>query len=379
MAQVTFPFNEITVPPRMEPEPVSFVDDPDYNKDNEYTAYFLKGLFYKIKPHDRKHTLYEEHDKAYNARFIVSDFVKYDFENPTYIKNFAFPNYNSVDRKPALTFDISYILRMRAAHEYRPEFAVPLVYKAVNLMLLSPIEYSKKDYFRLVAHLWTLGEIKYADYLLDALFKVAPTVMVYDPQEVAYKNAFVKALHDAQMLGMDYLESSNSRCVSDREAPYCSRIYSISGADKRFPKLPDFIRREQGLPNVMFFPLYYYPGDKITIYEYDTYGNVIERGVDAISYSNRPFVDKRTSFEKENYEQYFQSQLKRKQQEENYYNREQWVNKYYGMLEYREIRKLLPDKAPKNFAGYMKMRNGNTKNFQKLVSLGNELNIKFFI
>ena len=45
---------------------------------------------------------------------------------------------------------------------------------------------------------------------------------------------------------------------------------------------------------------------------------------------------------------------------------------YLSRFEYYEIVNKLGEKAPKSFNGYMKMKRGNTSNYQKLITLAKE-------
>ena len=69
---------------------------------------------------------------------------------------------------------------MRVGKEERPHLAVPLAYKTANMMIASPIGWQKKDYYRLVIQLWSIGEIAYGDYLLQELKARLPAVLAND-------------------------------------------------------------------------------------------------------------------------------------------------------------------------------------------------------
>ncbi len=239
-------FKEIVVPPRTEPVPESLIDDPAYKHGNENAAFFKNGALYNVYPRNSAVGLDEDRGKAYNARFIVSDGVKYDLEDAESIKQIKIPIFSRINGMPYVTRDMGYLLRMCAANELRTELTVPLVYKAVSLMMASPIEFQKNDYFRIIAHLWTLGEIEYGDYILEEVSERIPGIML------------------------------------------------------------------RKLPN----------------------------------------------------------------EKEDYYKRQNWINKYYAALEYREMIKIFPDKAPKSLEGYIRMKNNNSNNYQKLVKLATENGIK---
>ena len=52
-----------------------------------------------------------------------------------------------------------------------------------------------------------------------------------------------------------------------------------------------------------------------------------------------------------------------------------WIEKYNSRYEYYQIVNKLGEKAPKSFDGYMKMKRGNTANYQKLVVLAEKQGI----
>ena len=86
-----------------------------------------------------------------------------------------------------------------------------------------------------------------------------------------------------------------------------------------------------------------------------------------IKISNRPFVDDRTDLEKEIYEI---SRLEEKNELFWYEYDERWrAQREYDHQQYDLIVTLFPDIAPKSYSGYMQMKKGDTKNYQKLVEI----------
>lgn len=139
-----------------------------------------------------------------------------------------------------------------------------------------------------------------------------------------------------------FILSTSSCC------PYCSiygnRVYSISGADRRFPsfsKLPVDLRNIKcpvcdcylGVGN--YFPL-------------DINGEL----KDMIKRSCRPFTDMRTFEQKMHYEK----EMKEKHQ------------KQTNRLEYEWLYEHLPEMCPKSLGGYVRMKNSNSVGFRQIVS-----------
>lgn len=116
---------------------------------------------------------------------------------------------------------------------------------------------------------------------------------------------FHDTLDEAKCLGLDLLEMSYHADCCPECAKYQGRVFSISGSDTRFPTLPAKISETGKLHEGCrhrFAPYCYYPGAQlgINIMDESDKGYRIEY-VDAIEFSNRPFVDDRSEYEKEYY------------------------------------------------------------------------------
>ena len=191
-------FKEIPLPPRTS-APAPYLKACYKEKEpNNYEGYFRNGELYNVKPRDTSISLYDNRDVAYNARYIISDNIKYDLNSPDSINSMKIPTFNKRRGMQSPTSDLSYIMRMKANSENRPEVAVPMVYKAANLMMASPISWEKKDYYQIIKHLWLIGEIDYADNLVSELNKRLP--FMTDPEwgvnaQISYQIALSKSIH----------------------------------------------------------------------------------------------------------------------------------------------------------------------------------------
>ena len=370
-------FEEILMPARTEPQPPFLPTEKEPIIATGYEAYFKNGVLFNVKPRNKKVSLHDDRQIAYDAQFIVLNNIKYDLEDATDIKNIVVPHYDD-NVMHDMIFDLAYILKMRLGKEERPHLAVPLAYKTANIMLASTLGWMKKDYYRVVIQLWSIGEFAYGDYLLQELKLRLPYVAADDEYSVYHDDAFEKALNLATQLNTDYLEIPHQLATCEKCALYQNRVYCVSGKDKRFPKLPHFNKKNNTL-NCSFClhytPFVYYKGRTITKYLLDENGMVTELELDAINHSNRPFVDDRTPPEKQRYLEWKQHNDKRLDYESRYYDRNTWVEKHHSCFEYYEIVNKLGEKAPKSFDGYMKMKRGNTANYQKLVVLAEEQGI----
>ena len=149
------------------------------------------------------------------------------------------------------------------------------------------------------------------------------------------------SINNAKKIGTDLLESDFPKPTDSKTAMYRGRIFSISGKDTRFPKLPDDITDTELMLSPFVFgvsePMYCKSGKEI-------------------EFSNKPFKDTRSSKEKNEYNEIITSA----QEEQKNRNDYDWIWEH------------LPDIAPKSLAGYVKMKNSNSKNFQKLQNVAKE-------
>ena len=157
--------------------------------------------------------------------------------------------------------------------------------------------------------------------------------------------------------------------ASSEMAIYQGRVYSISGKNSKFPKLPDFIIRTGELLNgesVVLYP--YLEGVTSPNLAYILKCNPIKRKKytrNIVAFSNRPFEDDRPDAYKE------ETQIVIAKLEEELHLAEDNRNKIIQIeaerginkRNYKWIQKNIPDKCPKSYSGYMRMKNGKTKNF----------------
>lgn len=149
------------------------------------------------------------------------------------------------------------------------------------------------------------------------------------------------AIQNAKSLKTDLLEADFPKPTDAKTAMYRGRIFSISGKDKCFPKLPDDIYETNLTLNPFIFgssePLYCKPGKEI-------------------EFSNKPFKDARSSKEKQEYNEMVREA---KESEKN-------------SIDYDWIWENLPEIAPKSLSGYVRMKNSNSKNYEKIVIAAKE-------
>lgn len=162
------------------------------------------------------------------------------------------------------------------------------------------------------------------------------TVKDVDLSDPSFSEMLKCEIKNAKELGTDLLEADYPEPASELEAIYRGRIYSISGSDARFPKLP---RKELRETRINLYPFLY--GISQPLY--------CPNGQEII-FSNRPLIDERSDSEKEEYEKIILDILKKENTKREYL----WLTEN------------LPSIAPKTLSGYSRMKNLNSANFQKL-------------
>lgn len=292
----------------------------------EDVACYRNGVLFEVLPRDN-HSLYDNRDRAKTANYIVSDGVLYNMNDNDSISSIPIPKFVDVDGMPSTVLDIAYNFQVRLKREERPDIAVTLAHKTADLMLASPISWGKKDYYRVVIQLWSIGRIDEADSLLEYVREKNPIITANDERTEERKQAFEYTLSLAGELGEDYIQTGSSNCCANC-APYRNRVYSISGKDKRFPEFSKFVKNPESCCCLAYSALQYYPGYTLTEYRYDKHGNVSEFEVDAVKHSNRPFIDDRSPSQKEMFADSARRSEKRRKRDEQYYNREHWIEKH---------------------------------------------------
>lgn len=98
-----------------------------------------------------------------------------------------------------------------------------------------------KDYYRIVNSFIELGRFKKAKEWEDWIERHVPS------EEDFALDAFHRALDSCKFLGTDLVEVGDLNACCAICATYRKRIYSLSGADKRFPKFPKDFHFQCGL------------------------------------------------------------------------------------------------------------------------------------
>jgi len=330
---------------------------------NHNIAFFEHGVLVNVSPRNTSVSLDEDRDVAYQARYIVSDGVKYDLCNPEDVMKFQIPVFDSQTDGMFMnvTRDLSYIMKIIAQQVYQKDVAIPLVFTTVNLMLVSPVAWRDKDYERMISQLERLEEYQLAKELRDGIIRIKPEIIDAGLRDKALMNIHLKT---AEELHCDLLEMPYLGCACAECAKYQGRVYSISGKDKRFPKLPDFLKQTGKVHPGCHHSICTYTTERpISKYVQNENGEVIELKLDAVQNSNRPFIDDRTPEEKRKHEEL----LARDAKKQTTVWDEESTRKYAKRrIEYDWITEHLPNLAPKSLNAYTRMKRIRSEKYLKI-------------
>lgn len=307
-----------------------------------------------------KGSYYENRDLINAADFIVSDGVEYDLTDKKSIYSIKAPRYihgnkNKVSQELGATGYLEYVLRMHSGklwNEREFDLSMACLEKATELMKYSTMGWPPKDFFRIVNELNDLGRLKKAKEwkawiernVPGAIAAQIPVAVSIDRREPLSSEERRELKKDCDYLETDLVEVGSSGVCCEVCAKYRNRIYTLTGKDPRFPKLPKDFHKSCGL--------------SVHPYIWDVSEPVFVCG-DPIQHSNRPFVDDRTR--------------------EEIANREEWIRKVGGQQQevvrepslpriiYYQLVQRFPELAPKSFSGFSRMRNANSKNYQEIV------------
>ena len=277
----------------------------------------------------------------------------YELNSLEEINKIKIPSYKRLKNITSPVNNIEYILQ-RKATEYKKngqmDLAIACLRKSNEIMPHSNYSWSAKDYLRLIEFLKNNGQFAEARLEEEKLRKSFPSV--FDPLTIQLKQ-FSIVLKNARSMRTDLLEMTEHSTTCSECSKYQGRVYSISGNDNRFPKLPDIVSQIGAI----------HMGCRHTFYPFIYGVSSLSNGKDPINYSNRPFTDNRTAREIAQWEQ----------------EQREIATEALDRSEFDFIREHLPDAAPKSLAGYRKMKNANTKSYislmDKIRKAGYDLNV----
>lgn len=307
------------------------------------TIFFHNGIICRIVPDVQSY---------YSARYYVIEGNFYDTYSLEDVKSIPIPVFNESYGTPV--YNLEYLLKMRASEEREKEnyeLSYALMYKAIEGMKASRIMYGKKEYMQFIMWLYKDGRIEEAAMLEKRLRREEPEV--FDINQL-HKNHFLSEIKQCNDLGTDYVYCGGHTCTCGEYAKYQNRVYSISGKDSAYPKLPDFVYEYGG----------FHPGCRHGFHPFFSDSIADKNGayVDALEYSNRPFVDDRTPEEIEGYNQYLKKAEKERLRDEN-------LKAFYI------LKKELPDVMPKSYSTFAKYKAHNSDKYINILNSANEKGI----
>lgn len=252
-------------------------------------VYYKNGHIYDFIPRFED-DLYSQRNRElyYNAIHIVVDGIEVDLSNAESIACMPVPKFFDGE----LTTNLAYQIRMYAIRATDLKIAKVLIPKAAELMAASGIKWNVKDYRRLVEQLWYLGLVDEGDDLSKKY--ACSSLSVADIHTAEAKTRFNETLKLCRELGTDLVEMSFHGETCSECSKYEGRVFSLSGANNNYPKLPESVYIYGGI----------HEGCRHIFSPYIEGSTLVCGAKDAIAFSNRPLVDERTEEQKASYKDY---------------------------------------------------------------------------
>lgn len=309
-------------------------------------VYYERGQVVCVSPAPIK-SYYESREIINATTDIVSDGIRYDLTNRNSIYSIKVPQYTLVHKNPraqelGTTGYLDYVLRMHAGllwNECKYELAMACLEKACQLMVYSSISWQRKDFYRVVEWYVELGRFKKAKQWKDWIDRNTDA-----PEDISII-AFKQTIDSCKYLETDLVEVGDLGGMCEVCAKYRNRIYSLSGKIFKYPKFPPDFCFSCGLSVSPFVEGVMEPGFKC---------------INKCLHSRRPFRDDRTKAEKENY-----LEIQKLREKAKYKERTANLNH----IIYYWFKPLFPNEFPKSVGGFSRMRNSNSKNYQKLMAM----------
>ena len=201
----------------------------------------------------------------------------------------------------------------------------------------------------------------------------------YDSLVIVESAIADQIFEDAGRFGTDLVIMSAHGASCPDCAKYQGRVFSLTGNDKLFPKLPAHISLSQGIhPGCGHTFSTYIHGVTDPMLEYTLFfqDNVAPRyKKNIVAFSNRPFIDDRLPETVKNAEDYMVKRQAERDRQLYYEAHMIEIEAQRGIdkRDYKWLQENLPDICPKSYSGYKRMKNGNTKNYQKIVLKAKEM------
>ncbi|MBQ7859215.1 MAG: hypothetical protein IJ347_03650 [Faecalibacterium sp.] len=234
------------------------------------------------------------------------------------------------------------------------DLAIACLKKANELKRSSQYIYAEKDYMRLVRYLRDAGRFEeaaeeekriareFGHEVYDAAHKSRSQEKAGASTRVLFGETLASQMKAAHDTGTDLVEVGWVDVCCEACGKYRGRIFSLSGRSARFPKFPDDFDSDCGCSVYPFF-------EGMSKPQYFTMKQL------AVGPKHK-FVDGRTAEQKIAYEAKIVNEAQEEKDRADY----AWLQQY------------LPDRAPKSYSGYRRMKNIQSKNYLALQKLAEE-------
>lgn len=165
------------------------------------------------------------------------------------IQAIKIPEYKPLQGIQSPVNNIEYVLQRKATehkNNKRMDLAIACLKKSNELMDYSNFQYSEKDYLRFVKYLRLDGQNELATIEEEKIYKKHPE---FKDKRISNLDRIKQDLKKMGEWKEDLvIINTSSSCLICKE--YNSKIYSISGKNKKYPKIPIGILNEGGFcPN----------------------------------------------------------------------------------------------------------------------------------
>lgn len=277
-----------------------------------------------------------------------------------------------------VTGQLYYYLRHKAyEHEEngKMDLAVACMRKSSELAMLDyGSRIQKQDLYPFVRILARSGRVKEA--ILQKEFVDRYCQEQRDKLDI---EIFQRAIAGAKYFGTDLIIMDVNGAACAECAKYQGRVYSISGKNKKYPKLPSiFFETGRVHPGCSHTFSSFIDGVDNPMLDYTLSVHPLKNksyGRNIVTFSNRPFVDDRTDEAKMQANAYISEREAKEEQEKRNDDSiiEYETKRGNDMRDFFWIKENIPEKCPKSVTGYRRMKKQNTKNYQILKQLAAEL------
>lgn len=269
---------------------------------------------------------------------------QYDMNSLDGINQIQIPKYEQLQGMGDPSGNIEYILQKKATEHKRNgrmDLAIACLRKSNEIFPHSNFSWPKKDYLRLVEYLKLDRQFDAArieEQKINKLFESMESDRKKEAQRI-----------NKEIYGdCDIVSTNETYFVCSECAKYIKRYFSISGKNKKYPKLPEYLLTPS--PEHKYCAITLYPVlDNVSEPAWNYTGNFVK-------YCNRPFVDERTLEQRK----LFDKEVAEKE--------ELALDKEFYDLIFEKF----PDIAPKSFGGYRRMKASNSENYQQLLKKAKE-------